>query len=78
MAPSGADDDSPGNTLREIAGGYEEGVVEGVVVAYVMRDGSVRYQLLGALAEPENLGNAVTIAGELKRRLEQSLIFSPA
>lgn len=35
-----------------------------------MGDGEVKYKLMGALAEKENLLNAAAIAGELKKRTE--------
>lgn len=77
MFPSGANDAAPGDELREIADAYESGDVEGVLIAYVMRDGTVKYQTMGALADRENLGSASTVAGELQRRLEQLRFFSP-
>jgi hypothetical protein len=67
---SAANDETPGGKLREIAADYELGEIEGVLITCVTSDGSVQYQMMGALAEKENIGNAVTIAGELKRRLE--------
>jgi hypothetical protein len=42
----------------------------------VMDDGEVRYKLMGALAEEENLGNAVAIVGELKRRINMMIALS--
>ncbi|AMP69561.1 hypothetical protein PP715_03155 [Ralstonia solanacearum] len=65
-----ANDETPGDKLREIADDYESGKVKGVIVTYVTDDGEVRYKLMGALAKTGNLGNALAIAGELKRRLE--------
>ena len=61
--------EAPEVELRNLAEDYEAGVVEGVLVAYVMGDGLVKYKLMGALAEKENLVNAATIAGELKKRI---------
>lgn len=77
MFPSDADEPAPGDELREIAGAYEAGDVEGVLIAYIARDGTVRYKTMGALADRENLGQAITVAGELQRRLESSRFFSP-
>lgn len=77
MFPSGANDVAPGDELRDIADAYETGDVEGVLIAYVMKDGTVKYKTMGALAERENLGSAVTVAGELQHRLDQLRFFSP-
>lgn len=76
MFPSGANDVAPGDELRDIADALETGDVEGVLIAYVMKDGTVKYKTMGELAERENLGNAITVAGELHHRL-QSRFFSP-
>lgn len=70
------DDESPSGELRALADACESGNVEGVLIAYVMSDGSVRYQMMGELAEEENLGNAATVAGELKRRLDMRAALS--
>lgn len=71
MFPSAANDDATGEELRELAGDYESGRVRGVIVTYVMDDGEVKYKLMGALAQTENLSQAMTVAGELRRRIEQ-------
>lgn len=70
------DDESPSGVLRAMADAYDAGNVEGALVAYVTSDGSVRYQMMGALAEEENLDNAVTIAGALKKRLHMRRALS--
>lgn len=74
--PDADDDESLSGVLRAMADAYDVGNVEGILVAYVTSDGSVRYQMMGALAEEENLGNAVTIAGALKKRLHMRLALS--
>ncbi|OCS50810.1 hypothetical protein [Ralstonia pickettii] len=67
----GADEgEAPEIKLRQLASDYEAGEIEGLLVAYVMGDGEVKYKLMGALAEKENLLNAAAIAGELKKRTE--------
>lgn len=70
------DDESPSGELKALADAYDSGNVEGILVAYVTSDGSVRYQMMGALADEENLGNAITVAGALKRRLDMRLALS--
>ena len=70
------DDESPSDELRALADACESGNVEGVLVAYVTSDGSVRYKMMGALADEENLGNVATIAGELKRRIHMRIALS--
>ncbi|MEL6236990.1 MAG: hypothetical protein AAFO57_00525 [Pseudomonadota bacterium] len=69
----GASED-PSEQLREIADDLEAGRIRGVVISYVRDDGEVGYKLMGALAKTSNLGNAIGIIGELKRRVE--LLFS--
>lgn len=74
--PATANDETPGCKLRELADDYESGAVRGVIVTYVTDDGEVMYKLMGALSEEENLGNAVTIVGELKRRINMMIALS--
>ena len=68
--------EAPEVELRNLAEDYEAGAVEGVLVAYVMGDGVVKYKLMGALAEKENLVNAAAIAGELKKRIGQLWVLN--
>lgn len=78
MFPSEANDDSPAARLRELADAYESGEVGGVLITYVTSDGAVKYQVTGALTEEENIGKAIGMAEELRRRLEQMRrFFSP-
>lgn len=70
------DDESPSGVLRAMADAYDVGNVEGVLVAYVTSDGAVMYRVMGALAEKENIGNAVTVAEVLKRRLHMRAALS--
>ncbi|QIF07926.1 hypothetical protein G5A69_09830 [Ralstonia mannitolilytica] len=70
------DDESPSGVLRAMADAFESGNVEGALVAYVTSDGAVKYQTMGALAEKENIGNAVTVAEVLKRRLHMRAALS--
>jgi hypothetical protein len=52
----GADEgEAPEIKLRQLASDYEAGEIEGLLVAYVMGDGEVKYKLMGALAEKEIL-----------------------
>lgn len=66
----GAASEAPSNQLRKIADDLEAGRTKGVIITYVKDDGVVEYKLMGALAKTGNLGNAVGIIGELKRRVE--------
>jgi len=68
--------EAPAEQLRELAGDYEAGEVEGLIVTYVMKNGAVGYKLMGALGEEENLGNVATIVGELQRRIHMRIAFS--
>ncbi|WP_024972262.1 hypothetical protein [Ralstonia pickettii] len=68
--------EAPEVELRYLADDYEAGAVDGVVVAYVMGDGLVKYKLMGALADEENLDNVANIVGELKRRIHTRLALS--
>lgn len=67
---------APEVELRQLASDYEAGEIGGVLVAYVMDDGLVKYKLMGALAEKENLVNAAAIAGELKKRIGQLWVLN--
>lgn len=68
--------EAPAEQLRELASGCEAGEVEGLIVTYVMKNGTVGYKLMGALAEEENSGNVATIVGELQRRIHMRIAFS--
>ena len=72
----GAASEVPSEQLREIADDLEAGRIKGVVISYVRDDGAVEYKLMGAFAKTSNLGNAIGIIGELKRRVE--FLFSGA
>lgn len=74
--PDADDNESASGVLRAMADAYDVGNVEGILVAYVTSDGSVRYQMMGALAKEENLDNAVIIAEALKKRLHMRLALS--
>ena len=73
----GAANEAPSHQqLREYADDLEAGRIKGLVVSYVRDDGEVGYKLMGSLAKTSNLGSAIGIIGELKRRVE--LLFSGA